>query len=172
MNGRIYDPMLGRMLSADRVIQSPANLQSYNRYSYVINNPMLLIDPTGYVHTIFLDGTSNNNSPKTFAKGKETNVSILANLYRDTPNQTSFYTRGVGTGDGALNVFGLVGGTGADARLDDAMESIQVAYDAGERDFAIVGFSRGAAMSLDLSNRMSNSETQASHRGLGVDASP
>ena len=40
MNGRIYDPLLGRFLSADLVVQAPANLQSYNRYSYVMNNPL------------------------------------------------------------------------------------------------------------------------------------
>jgi RHS repeat-associated protein len=49
MNGRIYDPLLGRFLSADIVIQAPGNLQSYNRYSYVFNNPLTMTDPTGYV---------------------------------------------------------------------------------------------------------------------------
>lgn len=48
MNGRIYDPKIGRFLSADPHIQSPINLQSYNRYSYVLNNPLKYTDPTGY----------------------------------------------------------------------------------------------------------------------------
>ncbi|GAB5560521.1 MAG: hypothetical protein SynsKO_21680 [Synoicihabitans sp.] len=48
MNGRIYDPLLGRLLSADKYIQAPGNLQSYNRYSYVMNNPLTMTDPTGY----------------------------------------------------------------------------------------------------------------------------
>jgi hypothetical protein len=48
MNGRIYDPNLGRFLSADPLIQAPYNSQSYNRYSYVMNNPLSLVDPTGY----------------------------------------------------------------------------------------------------------------------------
>ena len=48
MNGRIYDPLLGRMLSADVVVQYPKRLQSYNRYSYVMNNPLTLTDPTGF----------------------------------------------------------------------------------------------------------------------------
>jgi RHS repeat-associated protein len=48
MNGRIYDPLLGRMLSADLVVQNPADLQSYNRYSYVQNRPLTLTDPTGF----------------------------------------------------------------------------------------------------------------------------
>lgn len=48
MNGRIYDPNLGRFLSADPLIQAPYNSQSYNRYSYVMNNPLSLVDPSGY----------------------------------------------------------------------------------------------------------------------------
>jgi len=48
MNGRIYDPVVGRFLSADPLIQSPYNLQSHNRYSYVMNNPLGYIDPSGY----------------------------------------------------------------------------------------------------------------------------
>jgi RHS repeat-associated protein len=48
MNGRVYDPLVGRFLSADPNIQSPGNLQSYNRYSYVMNNPLGYTDPSGY----------------------------------------------------------------------------------------------------------------------------
>jgi hypothetical protein len=47
MNGRVYDPQLGRFLSADKFVQFPANLQSYNRYSYVHNNPLTHTDSTG-----------------------------------------------------------------------------------------------------------------------------
>ena len=49
MNGRIYDALLGRFLSADLVVQNPASLQCYNRYSYVSNNPLTMIDRTGFV---------------------------------------------------------------------------------------------------------------------------
>ncbi|MCP4467888.1 MAG: RHS repeat-associated core domain-containing protein, partial [Halieaceae bacterium] len=48
MNGRVYDPQLGRFLSADPHVQAPGNSQSYNRYSYVINNPLKYTDPSGY----------------------------------------------------------------------------------------------------------------------------
>lgn len=51
MGGRIYDPLVGRMLSADPFIQAPYNGQSYNRYSYTINNPMTYVDPSGYLYT-------------------------------------------------------------------------------------------------------------------------
>lgn len=48
MNGRIYDPLIGRMLSADILVQAPGNLQAFNRYSYVFNNPLSFTDPSGY----------------------------------------------------------------------------------------------------------------------------
>ena len=48
MNGRIYDPKLARFLQADPVIQFPHHAQSYNRYSYVLNNPLAYTDPSGY----------------------------------------------------------------------------------------------------------------------------
>lgn len=48
MNGRIYDPVVGRFMSADPNIQDPFNLQSYNRYAYVMNNPLMYSDPSGY----------------------------------------------------------------------------------------------------------------------------
>jgi hypothetical protein len=48
MNGRVYDPLIGRFMSADPYIQAPDMLQSYNRYAYVMNNPLNLTDPSGY----------------------------------------------------------------------------------------------------------------------------
>ena len=48
MNGRIYDPTLARFLQADPFVQFPTNLQSHNRYSYVMNNPLAYTDPSGH----------------------------------------------------------------------------------------------------------------------------
>lgn len=48
MNGRVYDPIIGRFLSADPIIQDVTDSQSLNSYSYVRNNPLSLIDPSGY----------------------------------------------------------------------------------------------------------------------------
>jgi RHS repeat-associated protein len=48
MNGRLYFDPLGRMLQADPLVQNPYDGQNYNRYSYVLNNPLALTDPTGY----------------------------------------------------------------------------------------------------------------------------
>jgi RHS repeat-associated protein len=85
-NARYYDPMIGRFISADPVIQildglqyvsfqlcinylpfltvmpksqlsypllvfsAPLNPQSANRYSYVLNDPLIYIDSTGFVN--------------------------------------------------------------------------------------------------------------------------
>ncbi|WP_299268143.1 SpvB/TcaC N-terminal domain-containing protein [uncultured Psychrosphaera sp.] len=51
MNGRMYDASLGRMLQADPVVQAPNNLQNYNAYTYVLNNPLNMTDPSGYFFT-------------------------------------------------------------------------------------------------------------------------
>ncbi|MBB3062446.1 RHS repeat-associated core domain-containing protein [Microbulbifer rhizosphaerae] len=48
MNGRIYDPTLGRFLSPDPIVQAPTNSQSWNRYSYAFNNPLSFTDPSGF----------------------------------------------------------------------------------------------------------------------------
>jgi RHS repeat-associated protein len=47
MNGRIYDPLTARFLSADPLVSDPENGQSYNRYSFVQNNPTNLTDSSG-----------------------------------------------------------------------------------------------------------------------------
>jgi RHS repeat-associated protein len=49
MGGRTYNPILGRFMQADPFVQAPGNLQNYNRYSYVLNNPMSYTDPSGYI---------------------------------------------------------------------------------------------------------------------------
>ncbi|MDV3662134.1 hypothetical protein CMU70_16940 [Elizabethkingia anophelis] len=47
MNGRLYDPLLRRFLNADENIQDSYNTQNYNKYAYVLNNPLMYNDPSG-----------------------------------------------------------------------------------------------------------------------------
>ncbi|MBK6453150.1 MAG: RHS repeat-associated core domain-containing protein [Proteobacteria bacterium] len=49
MNGRVYDPALGRFLSADPLIGDLGDSQSVNPYAYVGNRPLNASDPTGYL---------------------------------------------------------------------------------------------------------------------------
>jgi RHS repeat-associated protein len=53
MNARLYDPVIGRFLSPDPYVQAPDYSQSFNRYAYVWNNPLIYTDPDGeFVATI------------------------------------------------------------------------------------------------------------------------
>ena len=54
MNGRVYDPLVGRFISPDPFVQRPDYSQSYNRYSYAFNNPLRFSDPSGF----FAEGDS------------------------------------------------------------------------------------------------------------------
>jgi RHS repeat-associated protein len=47
MNGRMYDPINGRMLRPDNFVSDPTNSQAYNRFSYAMNNPVMFTDPDG-----------------------------------------------------------------------------------------------------------------------------
>ena len=49
MNGRMYDPIVGRFLGVDPIIQDGTDSQSFNGYSYCFNNPLKYVDPSGYV---------------------------------------------------------------------------------------------------------------------------
>jgi RHS repeat-associated protein len=52
-NARYYDPLLGRFIQADTLIPALGNPQSYNRYAYVLNNPLKYNDPTGHAWALF-----------------------------------------------------------------------------------------------------------------------
>ncbi|QUM89654.1 VCBS repeat-containing protein [Moritella sp. 36] len=75
MNGRVYDQELGRFLSADPVIQAPFVTNSFNRYSYVMNNPLKYTDPTGFsgyeggACTADNSGSSSNQSSNSGSNG-------------------------------------------------------------------------------------------------------
>ncbi len=56
--GRVGDVFTGRFLSADPNIPDPTDPQSYNRYSYTVNNPLTYTDPTGFFTKKDPDGAS------------------------------------------------------------------------------------------------------------------
>ncbi|AUX30840.1 MULTISPECIES: RHS repeat-associated core domain-containing protein [Sorangium] len=48
MKGRLYDPKIGRFLTTDPIVSMPSFGQSWNPYSYVLNNPLAYVDPGGF----------------------------------------------------------------------------------------------------------------------------
>lgn len=55
MNGRMYDPVIGRFMSTDPLTQLPNYNQSYKRYSYTLNNPLKFSDPSGFAFVQNMD---------------------------------------------------------------------------------------------------------------------
>ncbi len=47
-DARLYDPVVGRFVSPDTIVQNPTDPQMLNRYSYVRNNPLIYTDPSGH----------------------------------------------------------------------------------------------------------------------------
>ena len=68
MNGRLYDPLLGRFLSPDNYVQAPDNSQSFNRYSYCLNNPLKYVDPSGEFFLFTLWNATKDFLVNTFVK--------------------------------------------------------------------------------------------------------
>lgn len=67
MNARLYNPVIGRFLSPDPYVQAPEFTQSFNRYTYCLNNPLKYTDPSGEFFVVdswivgFFSGLFNEN---------------------------------------------------------------------------------------------------------------
>jgi RHS repeat-associated protein len=103
MNNRMYDPVIARMMGADNYVQSPYFSQSYNRYSYVWNNPMSYTDPSGDVAWVAA-GIG-------FVVGAYLGGSVANNSYN--PAQWSFESgNGLGRTIAGMTIGGILGGLG------------------------------------------------------------
>lgn len=86
MNGRMYDPVLGRFIQADSIVQDPYDPQSLNRYAYVLNNPLTATDPSGNI---------------SFKNGLKLVAAIVITVYT------------AGAASGTLSIFGFTATTTA-----------------------------------------------------------
>ncbi|MCD0467650.1 RHS repeat-associated core domain-containing protein [Flavobacterium sp. ENC] len=73
MNGHIYDPNLHCFLQPDNNIQDPFNTQNYNRYGYVLNNPLKYTDPSGEFINVFFGYLLSGYIMGAYASGGELN---------------------------------------------------------------------------------------------------
>ena len=99
------------------------------------------------------DGTWNEAKDGDDPGYTNTNVFRFYNAYKRHSKRPDldFYVAGVGTRFDAIGrVLGGVFGLGELPRINEAYEALCKAWDQGERDIDIVGFSRGAATTLDF----------------------
>jgi RHS repeat-associated protein len=87
MNARIYDPLVGRFMSADSVIPNAADLKSFNRYAYLSDNPLHGMDSTGHEEYDVMpkadwgpDGVGGTNSANSYADFISENTPVAANI--------------------------------------------------------------------------------------------
>ena len=94
---------------------------------------------------------------------QNTNVSRFYDAYKANSNdQHGFYWPGVGTRLGVVGkIIGGVFGAGEVPRLEEAYDKLCAAWAAGDRIIDIVGFSRGAATTLDFCHLI---ESRGIHR--------
>ena len=110
MNARWYDPYINRFLSADTIVPDPTNPQSYNRYSYVYNNPINSIDPTGhFTCQIGSDGEDAGITTTDCETWVNDALSILGLTETGTQIVDAFWEADAAAGEGGLTI--MVGGT-------------------------------------------------------------
>ena len=102
MNGRIYDPVVSRMLAPDNFVQTPDFSQNFNRYSYALNNPLMFTDPSGELLFLFPHISFSNGGVDfglTFVVGVPGVLSAQATIGHSTGSNNTYFTVG-GTASG------------------------------------------------------------------------
>ena len=92
MNGRMYDPATARFLSPDKCVQNPGFSQSYNKYSYCVNNPLKYTDPSGWYKHM---GSANSDDPLAY-------YSYMSGYWSQFTSFSSFYGHSGGGGGTSL----------------------------------------------------------------------
>jgi hypothetical protein len=102
MNGRVYDPVVARFLSPDPYVQAADYSQSFNRYSYCLNNPLIYTDPSGELIWIIPN----------IGWSKEGGLSVGVSVVLGIPGGLSAQA-GIGYSFGSNDAYGYLGATAA-----------------------------------------------------------
>lgn len=139
-NARYYDPTIGRFISADSIVPDFTNPQSLNRYSYVINNPLSCIDPSGHDY-VFICGSGG--MPEEWSAMKEalqiTNEKIL--IVYENPEGSTF--------------------GGPPWEIEDQVQGLEMALTGyGElTDIKLIGHSEGACAIVTVLDKLAKDDS-------------
>jgi RHS repeat-associated protein len=96
---RWYDPELGRFIQADTIIPGAGNPIAWDRYAYVLNNPIRLVDPSGHWGQPLIDGEgspknllSKPNNAASPRQNTGSNSSTSSNNTNNTSNTNGIFS--------------------------------------------------------------------------------
>lgn len=143
MNGRMYDPMLGRFLSPDNYVQAPDYTQNFNRYSYVMNNPLKYTDPSGeWIHIVI--GAAIGGILNWATHGAQFNAEGLG--YFGVGALAGALAAGIGAGVGAALAGNAAAGGGFAAGFAGTATISSTGFAAGAISGAAAGVTNGLVM--------------------------
>jgi hypothetical protein len=90
-NARYNEPLIGRFISPDTIVPAPANPQSFNRYSYCLNNPLKYTDPSGY-NTVVVEKEELTPFLKWWCKGFGVDIDYQYTIIEEDDTQAYVYT--------------------------------------------------------------------------------
>jgi len=109
-NARYYDPVIGRFISADTIVPGAFSSQALNRYSYVINNPLQYIDPSGHDFGSVTGWDTVDTTSSTIVLGTGVTYGQAASLFGISFNPSTALSNGqIATIDIALASMGYIG---------------------------------------------------------------
>jgi RHS repeat-associated protein len=153
MNGRVYDPDLGRFLTGDPTIQFVANLQSYNRYSYVLNNPLSFTDQSGF---------GLGRQLLTFAIGAVAEVGAIV---------ACVYTGPAGCAAAQAGAAAIIAATSARASGDSWSQTAEIGGIAFFQGFVMSGIGGGVSNAIGASGPVAGAASGVAMSALSTEMS-